>query len=108
MALVLAAFLPVIAITLLGDYLVKRAALGAGFGSVEFYLGAAFYAVSAVGLLIAMRHMTLAAVGVWYAILTILAMTALGTLVFGERLLPRELVGIALSFSALACMSRFG
>lgn len=103
----IAAIIPIIAITLIGDYFIKLAALGRGFTGPAFYAGSLLYAASAIGLMLAMRHMSLAAVGVWYSVLTILAMTALGVLVFGERLSVREILGIALAFASLACMARF-
>jgi len=101
------AILPIIAITLAGDYYIKLASQGRGFSGPAFWIGATLYASSAIGLMIAMRHMSLASVGVWYSILTILAMTALGVLVFGEKLAMREIAGIALAFAALGCMTRF-
>ena len=93
--------------TLAGDYFIKRASLGLGMSDRDFWVGIGFYALSAIGLLIAMRHMSLASVGVWYAVLTLLAMTALGALVFGERLQAREMLGIGFAIASLVCMSRF-
>lgn len=101
------ALLPVIAISLIGDYYVKLAAVGRGFSAPAFYFGALFYAATAVGMMVAMRHMSLATVGVWYAILTVLTMTALGVFVFKEPISGREVAGIGFSFAALICMSRF-
>ncbi len=101
------AIIPIIAITLAGDYFIKLASLGRGFTAPAFWLGASLYAASAIGLLIAMRHMSLAAVGVWYSLLTIIAMTALGVIVFREPIGTREVVGLALAGASLVCLSRF-
>ena len=107
MPIALAVIVPIIAISLVGDYYIKLAAEGRGFSSRQFWLGAGLYAVTAVGLMVAMRHMSLAAVGVWYAILTVLAMSALGVVVFGEKLALREIAGIGFACAALVCMARF-
>ncbi len=63
--------------------------------------------ITAAGFLIAMRHMSLASIGVLYAVLTIVLMTALGVFVFKETLVPREIAGILMAFGAIGLMSRF-
>jgi small multidrug resistance pump len=67
----------------------------------------ALYMLSGLGFVIAMRHMSLATVGVWYAVLTVLMMTALGVLVFNEDLATREVIGIILAVVSLLLMTRF-
>ncbi|MEM6467813.1 MAG: hypothetical protein AAF679_15125 [Pseudomonadota bacterium] len=102
------AMIGIVGITVLGDYFIKVSSeLPTGVVSLAFVTGASLYAVSAFGLWLAMRHMSLASVGVFYAVLTILAMAALGVFVFGERLTSREIIGILLAFASLACMVRF-
>jgi len=99
----------VIGVTILGDYFLKLAALsprGSGEAVRSFAFGASLYLVSAVAVVIAMRAMTLAAFGVWYSVLTILAMTAMSVLLFDERITPREILGIGFALASLACMSR--
>jgi multidrug transporter EmrE-like cation transporter len=91
-----------------GDYFIKLASRKSdSFLTPEFILGAALYVVTACGFLIAMRHMSLASIGVLYAVLTIVLMTALGVFVFKETLLPREIAGILMAFGAIGLMSRF-
>ena len=103
---ILVVMIAVIGITLVGDYFLKLAAINRTAPTLPFLGGAAMYVLSAVAIVIAMRHMTLAAFGVWYSVLTILAMTALGVIVFEERLTPRDMLGIGLAIGALACMTR--
>ncbi len=98
----------IVSVTLYGDYLIKVASMRpSGLTSGVFLGGAAMYTLSAIGILIAMQHMSLASVGVFYSVLTILMMTGLGVLVFGESLTSRELLGIGFALAALACMGRF-
>ncbi|MEO1324605.1 MAG: transporter [Pseudomonadota bacterium] len=97
----------VVGVTLIGDYYVKLASLKGGLGGIALVAGSGFYMASAVGLMFAMRHWSLASVGVAYAVLTILAMTGLGVFVFGEKLSAREIVGVLLAFASLACVARF-
>ncbi|MEM9792351.1 MAG: hypothetical protein AAF848_05365, partial [Pseudomonadota bacterium] len=104
-SIALATMTGIVAVTLVGDYLLKVASLKNGLASFAFVGGAAMYMASAVGILFAMRQMSLASVGVYYSVLTILAMTALGVLVFGEQLLPREVLGIGFAIASLVCMA---
>lgn len=102
----LLAMLGIVAITVIGDWFLKHASLQTGWSATGALAGGmAMYMISALGFVVAMRHMSLAAVGAWYAMLTIMAMTALGVLVFGERLTPREALGLLLALAALILMS---
>ena len=94
--------------TLIGDYFLKLAAeREQSFRSAVFIFGTLIYGSTAVGWVLVMKHMTLASIGVWYAIIVILLLTALGVFVFGESFTWRDGVGILLAFGALAMMSRF-
>lgn len=96
------------AMTIGGDWLLKLASMKErAFTSPEFALGGLLYALTAVGWVIAMRHMTLGAIGVWFSIAVMLMLTALGVVAFKETLGAREMLGIALAIAALALMSRF-
>ncbi len=98
--------LAIVLITLAGDYLIKLASIRGGIISTTFLGGAAMYVISAIGIMIAMQHMSLASVGVWYSMLTILAMASLGVIVFGESLTGREIMGIGFAIASVACMTR--
>ena len=97
--------LAIVAVTAFGDYFVKVASMKEdGLRSFEFVLGMAFYLSTAVGFLYAMRHSNLATIGVWYAMLTILMMAALGVVVFKESLTTREMLGVLLALGAVGLM----
>ena len=91
-----------------GDWLLKLASQRAQpYTSTVFVLGALAYGATALGWVIVMQHMTLATIGVWYSIVMILLLTALGVFVFEESLTAREGLGLALACVSLMLMSRF-
>jgi drug/metabolite transporter (DMT)-like permease len=95
-------------LTLAGDWLLKLASLRERpYTTAVFVLGALAYTATALGWVIVMKHMTLAAIGVWYSIVVILMLTALGVFVFEETLTAREGAGLVLACAALVLMSRF-
>jgi drug/metabolite transporter (DMT)-like permease len=95
-------------ITLAGDYFLKLASQREQpYLTVAFAVGAVAYGATALGWVVVMRHMTLAAIGVWYSIIVILLLAALGVLVFKETLTGREMIGMILACGALMLMSRF-
>lgn len=99
--------LAIVLLTAAGDYFLKVASSkDTGHFSPEFLLGAALYMLTAAGFLLVMRHMSLASIGVWYSVLTILFMTALGVVVFDEAISRREIAGILMAFGALGLMNR--
>jgi multidrug transporter EmrE-like cation transporter len=98
----------VVVLGVTGDYFLKMASgKERSLATVEFGVGAGLYMLSAVGFLIVMRHMSLASIGVWYALGTILLLAGLGIFVFKEELTGREMAGIALAFVSLGLLSRF-
>ena len=98
----------IVLLTAAGDYFLKVAsAKEAGHASPEFLHGAVLYMMTAAGFLLVMRHMSMASIGVWYSVLTIVLMTALGVFVFEEGVSGREIAGIPMAFGALGLMSRF-
>jgi drug/metabolite transporter (DMT)-like permease len=95
-------------ITLVGDYFLKVAShREQPYLTAAFALGAVAYGATALGWVVVMRHMTLASIGVWYSIIVILLLAALGVFVFKETLTGREMLGMFLACAALALMSRF-
>lgn len=104
----LLAMLGIVVVTIIGDWLLKHASLMPAFSGSHYLAGGmAMYMLSGMGFFIAMRHMSLASVGVWYAVLTILFMTMLGVFAFEEKLTSREIMGILLALGSLGCMARF-
>lgn len=91
-----------------GDYFLKLASsrdqpLRAGW----FYLGFALYASTAFGWVFVMRHLKLATISVIYSVSMVLLLTAIGVVLFGERLHAYEVAGIALAVASLVLLMRF-
>lgn len=103
-------YLPVVGlvcVTIFADYLLKLASLRPDWAwTWQFAAGAALYASSAVGWVLAMRHLTLAGIGVIYSAATILLLTALGALAFREAVSARDMLGIAFAIAAILLMNR--
>ncbi len=100
--------LGVVAMTMFGDYLLKLASMKPGGLTTPEFVGAVvIYALSAVGWLFAMRHLSLAAIGVYYSMLMLILLAAMGVLLFGEKLAPREILGIVLACASIGLMARF-
>lgn len=99
--------LGIVGFSIIGDYLLKLASQREDWMTTpHFALGALLYGVSAFGWVLAMRLMPLGSIGVSYAVLSVLALTALGVFVFGEKLALRDVLGILLAFTSLGLMSR--
>lgn len=91
-----------------GDYFLKVASgKERALATLEFGIGAGLYILSAAGFLFAMRHMSLASIGVWYALGTVLLLAGLGIFVFKEGITGREIAGIVLAFASMGLLSRF-
>lgn len=91
-----------------GDYFIKSAADRAlAMTSWQFLLGGALYAISAIGWYLTMRSISLAQVAVAFSAFTLLALCAMGVLVFGEKLQVREYLGIGTALLSLVLMARF-
>src|SRR5438105_3244558 len=88
-------------VTVIGDYFLKVASQGASLRWAPFAAGAALYASSAVGWVFGMRRMQLATLGAVFSVTMVLCMVGLGTIVFGESLTRREILGITLAGAAL-------
>lgn len=101
------AILGIVLVTVFGDWALKIASMQKEWANRHLLLGMGLYMMSGLGFVIAMRHMSLATVGVWYAVLTVLMMTALGFFVFDEKLMPRDIAGIFFAIVALVLMARF-
>jgi undecaprenyl phosphate-alpha-L-ara4N flippase subunit ArnF len=98
-ALILAA---VIAVTLVGDYLIKLASQKpAGLTTWVFLAGALLYGLPAVGWYFLMKSHSLAAIGVFYSAATILILAGLGFFVFKEPFGMREAAGVGLAILAV-------
>lgn len=101
------AILGIVLVTIIGDWALKIASTQKGWANHYLALGMGLYMLSGLGFVIAMRHMSLATIGVLYAVLTVLMMTALGVIVFKEELAAREVIGIFFALISLVLMTRF-
>ncbi|GAB4387708.1 EamA family transporter [Albidovulum sp.] len=95
-------------IVILGDVLLKHAAdRDHALHSPHIVSAVLLYAASAMAWYLAMRHISLAQAGVAYTMFSLLALCAIGALVFGEPVEAREWAGIACAVSAVLLMVRF-
>ncbi|TCM75896.1 transporter [Rhodovulum steppense] len=92
----------IVVMTVGADYALKVASgRTSPFLSAWFLYGAALYAVTAAGWIILMQSHSLAQIGVLYSSATIVALTGLGYLLFGESLSTRQIVGVAAALIAV-------
>jgi small multidrug resistance pump len=97
------------AVGILGDYFLKRASEASQpLATRSFVLGFVLYASTAVAWTFVMRHLTLATIGVIYAMCMILLLALMGVVVFDEPLHRSEILGIVLALAALVLLARFG
>ena len=90
-----------------GDWLLKLASESSRpFRTPWFLLGAAVYALSALGWIYVMRYLKLATSGVVFAVTNVLLLAVLGMFVFRESLHWTEILGIALGVLSLCLLTR--
>lgn len=90
-----------------GDYFIKLAAdAGQSLLSVHFLCGAVLYLGSAAMWPGSLKKITLSQAGVAYSVLTLLAACLLGVVMFGEKLYPREFLGIGFACAAMFLVVR--
>lgn len=94
-------------IVLAGDVALKVAAEeDHGLRSWHVLFGISMYAVSALCWFYAMKHVTLAQAAVAYSMLTLLALCAIGAFGFGERLVAKDVLGIAFALVSISLLLR--
>ncbi len=94
-------------VVIFADYLIKIAAdRELSVGSWQFLLGGTLYGLSTIGWFIAMKSISLVHIGVAYSVFTILALSAMGVILFGESLHARETLGIGMAVVSLILMAR--
>jgi len=92
----------------LGDYFLKVASAHEDWRrSPAFYVGFVVYASTAFGWLFVMKHLKLGTIGVLYSMTMIVLLTAVGVVVFGERLSYAEVVALLMSLASLVLLVRF-
>jgi drug/metabolite transporter (DMT)-like permease len=96
------------AVSVAGDYLLKRASDHApSFASWWFVAGLVLYSSTAFGWVFVMRRLTFATLGAVYAIATVLLLTLVGVLFLRESLRWQEVVGVGLAVTAVGLLARF-
>jgi len=78
-----------------GDFFVKLAGRAEIHGSAVVNLGAAIYALTAIGWFYAMKFVKLSSLGVIYAVATVLFVVLLGVFYFHEKLNVYEIVALS-------------
>lgn len=87
--------LAIAAITVLGDWLIKIASQQERMLANPWFLGGlVVYAACAFVWVYAMQHMKLATLGVVSSLATVVLLTVLGSLAFGETLNRHEIAGL--------------
>jgi len=95
----------IIAMTVAGDYALKIASgKPTPFTSHWFIHGAILYAITAAGWIMLMQMHSLAQVAVLYSSATILALTAVGYVGFGETLTLRQFAAVIAAMLAVYLM----
>jgi len=92
-------------VVILGDIAIKIAADRAALTSAHMALGIGLYAGSAVLWFFAMRYVSLGQAAVAYSMLTLIALFAIGAVMFNEPVGPREIGGILCALAAMALMT---
>lgn len=96
------------AVTVLGDFAVKKASLqNAWSGWPMLLLGAMIYGITAVGWFFVMRKIKLSTLGVLYGISCVLLLTLISVFYFKEKINSFEIFGIILAISSLVILYRF-
>lgn len=92
-------------VVIAGDTFIKFAADSGRLASPAMITGTVLYAASAVMWFFAMRHVTLGQAAVAYSMLTLVALVAIGAVLFGEKVGLRETIGVGLALAAMALMT---
>lgn len=95
-------------IGVLGDFFIKISGNGAQFMNIKwFVVGFLIYGMTAFGWFYVMKHMKLSSLGVTYALITVLVLTAVSIFYFQEKLNTQEIIGIVAAIISLILLSRF-
>ena len=86
----------IVVLTIVGDYALKYASLKTSpFVSSWFVLGALLYGATAIGWIALMRSHDLAQIAVLYSAATIISLTLVGLVSFGETLSMKQVIGLS-------------
>ena len=94
-------------IGVVADYYLKVASTSTRpFATLAFVIGVTLIATTAFGGVIAMRHVKLAALASVYSAWTILLLTAIGRVSFGEKLSNPEVAGVSCAILSIVLFFR--
>jgi len=92
----------------LGDYFLKLASQEEdSLRSPWFYVGFALYSATAFGWVFVMKHLKLGTISVLYSVSMVVFLTAVGVVIFREKLSYAEFAGLGLAIAALILLVRF-
>lgn len=95
-------------VVLLGDYFLKLSGAGDVYVKPKlFAIGFGIQMLTIVGWFIALKHLKLTTLAVYYSVSTVLYLSVLGVLVFHERLNAYEILGVATAILSLFLLARF-
>ena len=92
----------------IGDFFIDLSTKKASGMNVHWFLiGMIVYALSAFGWFYVMKTTKLEDLGALYALTTSILLVFLGIFAFGERLQPKEILGLILAFCSVILLARF-
>ncbi len=95
----------VVVLTVVADYALKHASLKMSpFVSGWFFGGAILYGITAIGWIALMRTHDLAQIAVLYSSATIIALTIVGIVSFGETLSMKQIIGLSAALLSVVLM----
>ena len=94
-------------VSALGDYFLKLSTTGKSWIEPRWLILGVLTCLSTIfGWCYAMKHLTLTTIAVYDSVLSVLLLSALGVVVFKERLSVSEILGVAASIVALVLLGR--
>jgi small multidrug resistance pump len=91
-----------------GDYFLKLASREENSLSTPwFYVGFALYASTAFGWVFVMKHLKLGTISVLYSVSMVVLLTAVGVVIFREKLNYAEVAGLIMAIGAMILLVRF-
>lgn len=95
-------------VTVIADFLIKKASLQEGFSGYQLMLlGALIYGLTAFGWFFVMRNTKVSTLGVLYAVSCVVFMCLISIFYFKERISSIEILGVALAITSLIVLTRF-
>jgi small multidrug resistance pump len=91
-----------------GDYFLKLASREENsLRTPWFYVGFTLYASTAFGWVFVMKHLKLGTISVLYSVSMVVLLTAVGVVIFREKLNYAEVAGLIMAIGAMILLVRF-